>query len=116
MDFFLATFTQKESEMFKFHKRIMMSVFLLTLLGLALVLAIPSRTVLANANPAGTGQPSQSCEVSGVRPGKAISAPGSAFNPNGVAGTVYAGNQAVNSNNPKSVSQYDVACFQVSQH
>jgi len=32
------------------------------------------------------------------------------------AGTVYAGQQPQNSNNPHSVSQYDVACFQVSQH
>jgi hypothetical protein len=29
---------------------------------------------------------------------------------------MYAGSQPQNSNNPKSVSQYDVACFQVSQH
>jgi hypothetical protein len=27
-----------------------------------------------------------------------------------------AGSQPQNSNHPKSVSQYDVACFQVSQH
>jgi hypothetical protein len=29
---------------------------------------------------------------------------------------VYAGEQPQNSNNPSAVSQYDVACFQVSQH
>lgn len=102
--------------MVKINDRKWMSVFLLVLVGLMLVLVIPSRTVQAAANPAGTGQPSQSCEDIGVRPGQAMTAPGSAFNPNGVAGTVYAGNQAVNSNNPNSVSQYDVACFQVSQH
>jgi hypothetical protein len=45
-----------------------------------------------------------------------MTAPGSAFNPDGKAGTVYAGEQPQNSNNPKSVSQYDVACFQVSQN
>ena len=28
---------------------------------------------------------------------------------------MYAGEQPQNSNNPKSVSQYDVACLQVSQ-
>ena len=38
----------------------------------------------------------------------------SAFNTSGVAGTVYAGNAPQNSTNPNSVSQYDVACFQVS--
>jgi hypothetical protein len=68
------------------------------------------------ANPPGTGQPSQSCQnpLTNTTPGSAAAAPGSAFNPSGVAGNVYAGNQAVNSKNPTSVSQYDVACFQVS--
>ncbi len=42
---------------------------------------------------------------------------GSAFNENGgIAGGMYAGSRPQNSNNPKSVAQYDVACFQVSQH
>src|SRR5207244_4744132 len=62
------------------------------------------------------GQPSQnplsSCEVSTMHPGNAASAPGSAFKDGGVAGTKYAGEQSQNSKNPKSVSQYDVACFQ----
>jgi hypothetical protein len=50
-------------------------------------------------------------------PGKAAAARGSAFNENGgIAGGMYAGSQPQNSNNPKSVAQYDVACFQVSQH
>ena len=62
-----------------------------------------------------TGQPNQSCEDQPMRPGRAAAAPGSAFNPNGKAGTVYAGEQPQNSNNPNSVSQYDAACFQVSQ-
>ena len=62
------------------------------------------------------GQPSQSCQAEPSTPGHAASAPGSAFNPDGNAGTHYAGTQPQNSNNPKSVSQYDVACFQVSQH
>ncbi len=78
-----------------------------------LVLALPLSTVFA-ANPPGTGQPNQSCEEQTTRPGNASSAPGSAFNPDGKAGTVYAGTQPQNSKNPMSVSQYDVACFQVS--
>jgi hypothetical protein len=78
-----------------------------------LVLVLPLSTVLA-ANPPGTGQPNQSCQAQPSTPGNAANAPGSAFNPNGKAGTVYAGTQPQNSNNPKSVSQYDVACFQVS--
>jgi hypothetical protein len=57
-----------------------------------------------------TGQPSQSCETTGSPPGNSSSAPGSAFNPNGNAGTQYAGTQSQNSRNSASVSQYDVAC------
>lgn len=83
---------------------------------LALLLAIPLGTAFALANPSGTGQPNQSCQAVGVTPGNASNAQGSAFNTSGVAGMRYAGQQPQNSNNPKSVSQYDVACFQVSQH
>jgi hypothetical protein len=61
-----------------------------------------------------TGQPSQSCQAQTTTPGNSASAPGSAFNTSGVAGTHYAGNAPQNSNNPNSVAQYDVACFQVS--
>ena len=68
------------------------------------------------ADPPGTGQPSQTCGDPGatMTPGHATSAPGSAFNPNGMAGSRYAGTQPQNSGNPAAVSQYDVACFQVS--
>ena len=69
-----------------------------------------------------TGQPSQTCLslTAPNEPGRAASAPGSAFNETGpgTAGTVYAGN-GVSATTPAStnaVSQYDVACFQVSQH
>ncbi|TPK76549.1 adenylate cyclase [Mesorhizobium sp. B2-4-17] len=64
-----------------------------------------------------TGQPSQTIgtsETGSTTPGHASSAPGSAFNPDGNAGTHYAGEQPQNSKNPKSVSQYDVAGFQQS--
>jgi len=61
------------------------------------------------------GQPNQSCQAEPSTPGNSANAPGSAFNTSGVAGTVYAGTQPQNSNNPAAVSQYDVACFQVSQ-
>ncbi len=81
----------------------------------ALALFVPTHSVFA-ANPPGTGQPNQDCGAVGVTPGQAASAPGGAFNPTGKAGTVYAGQQPQNSVNPKAVSQYDVACFQVSQH
>ena len=66
-----------------------------------------------------TGQPSQSCGATSppAFPGNTGSAPGSAFN--GTAGNVYAnpGSQGgVSSGNPKVVAQYDVACFQQTQH
>ncbi len=79
-----------------------------------LLLALPFSTVLA-ASPGTQGQPNQSCQAQPSTPGNSTNAPGSAFNPNGQAGSVYAGTQPQNSNNPNSVSQYDVACFQVSQ-
>ena len=68
----------------------------------------------ADRTPNAPGQPSQSCGSSTApdTPGNAASAPGSAFNPDGNAGTHYAGQQPQNSGNPKSVAQYDVACFQ----
>ncbi len=51
-------------------------------------------------------------------PGNSISAMGSAFNPGGVAGKNYAGNGpgSVNhANSSNAVSQYDIACVQVSK-
>jgi hypothetical protein len=80
-------------------------------------LAAPAASVATN--PPGTGQPSQTClsVTAPSEPGNAASARGSAFNENGgIAGGMYAGSQPQNSKNPTSVSQYDVACFQVSQH
>jgi hypothetical protein len=77
----------------------------------AVLALVPLSTAFA-ASPGGGGQPNQSCQVTTVTPGNAANAPGSAFNPNGMAGTVYAGTQPQNSKNAKSVSQYDVACFQ----
>lgn len=61
-------------------------------------------------------QPGVECDDFALRPGHADMAPGSAFNEDGMAGTVYAGEQPQNSNNVHSVSQYDVACEKVSAH
>jgi hypothetical protein len=76
-----------------------------------LVLGVVAAPALA-ANPPGTGQPNQSCEDS--QPGP----PG--FNSGGFANAEehYAGNgkSALHANSDHAVSQYDVACFQVSQH
>ena len=94
--------------------RSVMTSFLVLLIALALV--TPFSTVLAASIPSGAGQPNQSCQAVTASPGMAASAPGSAFNPSGTAGTVYAAQQPQNSQNPLAVSQYDVACYQVSQH
>jgi hypothetical protein len=83
----------------------------LALLLIAVLALVPLGAAFA-ASPGGGGQPNQSCQVTTVTPGNAASAPGSAFNPDGKAGTVYAGTQPQNSKNAMSVSQYDVACFQ----
>ncbi len=93
------------------NKRI--GVLVLLVLVLSMVLA---STAFA-ADPGTQGQPNQSCGSSTApfTPGNAVSSPGSAFNPDGQAPSVYAGQQPQNSNNPMAVSQYDVACFQVSQ-
>lgn len=69
----------------------------------ASMLSIPATAAFA-------AQPSQNCADYPSTPGNSATAPGSAFNPSGVSGGVYAGQQAQNSKNPKSVSQYDVAC------
>jgi len=67
------------------------------------------------------GQPGQTClsSTAPTEPGNAATAPGSAFNETGpgTAGTVYAGNgvSATTAGSANAVSQYDVACFQVSQ-
>jgi hypothetical protein len=62
-----------------------------------------------------TGQPNKSCETTPNTPGNSASAPGSAFNPSGKAGSVYAGEQPQNSRNSVSVSQYDTACARPSK-
>jgi hypothetical protein len=82
---------------------------------LTLSFAFATILALSAAAPAMAAQPNQSCQAQPLTPGNASSAPGSAFNPSGVAGIHYAGQQPQNSVNPTSVSQYDVACFQVSR-
>ena len=78
--------------------------------------AAPQKTAPTNQKATtathSTGQPRQTCGSASApeTPGHASSAPGSAFNPNGNAGTHYAGTQPQNSKNPTSSAQYDVAC------
>ncbi|HLX36064.1 MAG TPA: hypothetical protein VKR30_12585 [Candidatus Limnocylindrales bacterium] len=81
-----------------------------------LALSLAAGTAFAAGNPNGTGQPSQDCSVESSSP--------AGFNTAGFAhaGTVYAnpadtGSQGgiASGNNVHVVSQYDVACYQVSQ-
>jgi len=72
--------------------------------------------VLIPMTVAFAAQPGVECDEFTQVPGHSDTAPGSAFNEDGHAGTVYAGEQPQNSNNIHSVSQYDVACEKVSQH
>jgi hypothetical protein len=94
---------------------------LLTTAIVAVMCAFAAAGALAASNPNGTGQPSQTCLSSTApsEPGSAANASGSAFNETlpGKAGTVYAGNgvSATTAGSPNAVSQYDVACYQVSQ-
>ncbi len=76
---------------------------------LAVLVIVPLTVVFA-------GQPNQSCQAEPLTPGQSASAPGSAFNQSGTAGAVYAGNGTNNAINSHTVSQYDVACFEVSTH
>jgi hypothetical protein len=82
---------------------------------IALLVALSAAPAFAAANPNGTGQPSQEC--------------GSGTAPNGPSGfdtggfsnaeSHYAGSPGTPSaahGSGKAVSQYDVACFQTSQH
>jgi len=84
-------------------------------------LAFPSAAAFA-ANPhttGTTGQPSQSCQATNppAFPGHTATSPGSAFN--GSAGNVYANPTSqggISSGNSHVAAQYDVACFQQTQH
>jgi hypothetical protein len=78
-----------------------------------MLLLTAAGSVLAARNPAGTGQPGAECGDEGAT-----------LEPNGFlsdgflhAETVYAGSEgtpsAANANSVHAVSQYDVACFQV---
>ena len=79
--------------------------------GAALLLSLAGGTALAG-NPSGTGQPNASCEESTLEP--------NGFSSGGFANADlhYAGNGApsLNGNTDHAVSQYDVACYQVSLH
>jgi hypothetical protein len=85
--------------------------FIPTMLGL--LVASAGTALAGNVH---TSQAIGTTATGSATPGHAAVAPGSAFNPDCNAGTHYAGEQPQNSNNPKSVSQYDVAGFQQSHN
>ena len=90
---------------------------LLALPGVTLTLLVGMAGQASAANPHSTdnptGQPSQSCQDLGAaRPGQSGSSPGSPFNEPGVNST----DGGTGGANYSESSQYDVACFQATQH
>jgi hypothetical protein len=85
------------------------------ILGSIVAPALSTTPALAARNPNGTGQPSQSCQAEPTGP------PGLLSTSNGfatMAVNVYAGSPGTPSlanGAAAAVSQYDVACYQVSQ-
>ena len=90
--------------------------------GVVAALALPSAGIAFADDPhtgVSTGQPNQSCRATNppAFPGNTGSAPGLALK--GSAGNVYANPTSqggLSSGNPHVVAQYDVACFQQTQH
>lgn len=87
---------------------------------LGLLLAAPaSAFALVTPTTGQPGAPNNTCGADNpLTPGSSVNAPGSAFNPNGRAGAVYAGNpgtsSVAHSNSSAAVSQYDSACVHLS--
>lgn len=78
----------------------------------ALILGLAGPSFAANP-PGAPGQPNQSCQsLEPNTPGHSASSPGSPFNEPGI-NSVSGG---VGGQHYAATSQYDVACFQASQH
>ena len=99
------------------------SLLVLSVLGLVAVFSTTG--VFATPSPTGSpgqpGAPGTTCgSPDATQTPPSSTASGSPFNPNGTAGTVYAGNPGTASlahaNSSHAVSQYDIACFQLTQH
>lgn len=80
--------------------------------GGAILLVLITGAPAFAGNPSGTGQPNASCEDQPLAP--------NGFSSGGFANAElnYAGNGApsLNANSGNAVSQYDVACYQISLH
>ena len=88
----------------------------------AMLLPLLAGVASADPSPNGPGQPgapNTTCSQYTSTPGHSNNS-NSPFNSNGQSGTVYAGNPGTASLNHsasnKSVSQYDMACFQATSH
>jgi len=82
----------------------------------ALVVLLGATAAPGARNPSGTGQPNQSCQKEPTGPA-GITSTSNGFAT--IAVNVYAGSPGTPSlanGNAAAVSQYDVACFQVSQN
>jgi hypothetical protein len=79
------------------------------------VAVLASSAYAGGGNPNGTGPPSQSCQsieaAGGTTPGHSSSSPGSPFNEPGINSP----NGGTGGQHYSEKSQYDVACFHVSQ-
>ena len=79
---------------------------------LALGMVVGAAGAAAAGNPSSSGQPNASCEDSTLQP--------NGFGSGGfaIADLHYAGNgdPSLNANSDTAVSQYDVACYQISLH
>ena len=100
------------------------SLFFAGALSIGVLTGSPAAFAMGNPN---TGQPNQSCQTElsngGSTPGNSASSPGSPFNEpgfgsenGGTGGAAYNAGNAHSPNTTNAVSQYDVACFQVSTH
>jgi hypothetical protein len=90
----------------------MRKLILLATTCIAFAAFLPSGALAGN--PSGQGLPNQDCEevveAGGHEPGKSPNSPGSPFKEEGLAGVGGIGGEHYN-----EISQYDVACYQVSQ-
>ncbi len=103
-------------------KRLIVKGITVALLVAALAFPLAS-PAFADTSPNGPGQPGAPGTTCGSMdatstPGNTVNASGSVFNPSGTSGTVYAGNPGTPSlanGSSTAISQYDIACFQVTQ-
>jgi hypothetical protein len=105
--------------------RTLRNVVISSAIGIVLMVTTGISVGAATQPPTTTGQPGAPTNTCGSpggtsTPGASASSKGAPFNSSGQAGVVYAGNPMTaslgHSNSTVAVSQYDVACFQVTGH